>query len=256
MGSLSTSGTIEVCFTGIWGTVCDYMGDWDEKDATVACRQLGYSILGYCSLKPSRQLYIDNSDFSDSAESRPNTNISVQNILSGIKCSGTEKKLADCDHDGVTVVTRTGCPRAFVTCRNNNISTGTHIVTVILPCLLIKLLHDLYIDLPPSPPEMTQPPTESDSPTGLNIAIIVGSTVGVIVSIVIILAAVFLLRERFMRHVLRNIHLLSRRYPSGVNNQSTGTETSCASIATHYCDYDIYRPKEDITIRGATLSAT
>ena len=46
MGSLSASGTIEVCFTGIWGTVCDYMGDWDEDDAIVACRQFGYSIVG------------------------------------------------------------------------------------------------------------------------------------------------------------------------------------------------------------------
>ena len=40
-GSGPHEGRVEVCFNSQWGRVCPNL--WDNNDATVVCRQLGYS---------------------------------------------------------------------------------------------------------------------------------------------------------------------------------------------------------------------
>ena len=52
----------------------------------------------------------------DSTELRPAENNKFQSLLSGVNCSGSEKRLADCHHNGVDLGETRGCKRAYVRC--------------------------------------------------------------------------------------------------------------------------------------------
>lgn len=43
-GIVSGHGRVEICFGTVWGSICDTL--WDDNEAAVVCRQLGFSDQG------------------------------------------------------------------------------------------------------------------------------------------------------------------------------------------------------------------
>ena len=43
-GGNERTGTVEVCVSGFWSSICDNL--WDSRDADVVCRQLGFHTFG------------------------------------------------------------------------------------------------------------------------------------------------------------------------------------------------------------------
>ncbi|CAC5355808.1 unnamed protein product [Mytilus coruscus] len=70
------SGTIKIFYNGTWGTVCD--DSFDDIDAQVACRQLGYN----------------NGFFVGSTVTSEKSKI----LLDNVDCNGDENTLAHCPH--------------------------------------------------------------------------------------------------------------------------------------------------------------
>ena len=83
-GTTRYEGRVEVYLDGEWSTVCDDL--WDTLDATVVCRQLGFSPLGAEAL-------------SYAAFGQGSGSI----LLDNVQCTGSELYLTSCPSNGLYV---------------------------------------------------------------------------------------------------------------------------------------------------------
>ena len=82
-GSSYNEGRVEVNYNGEWGTVCD--DGWDDTDADVVCRQLGFGSSG---------IAIKSAGFGQGSGSI---------WLDNVECIGTESTIASCGHLGLNI---------------------------------------------------------------------------------------------------------------------------------------------------------
>jgi len=96
-GSTPMEGRVEVCYNNTYNTVCDDF--WDELDAKVVCRQLGFSTPpGYFESKPYNIVLMTFLFITDAVPVRGaffgqgSGNI----LLDDLTCAGTEQSLLNC----------------------------------------------------------------------------------------------------------------------------------------------------------------
>ena len=82
-GANEFEGRLELCWNETWGSICD--GFWTEFESDVACRQLGY--------QPFDAVPFYNAHFG------PGTG---PIWLDDVFCFGSEERLLDCFHPGLT----------------------------------------------------------------------------------------------------------------------------------------------------------
>ena len=99
-GPTENSGRVEIYREGEWGTICD--DQWEEDEAIVACRQLGFFGLGRLAAV---------NEFGGVSTDSP--------ILYAVDCSGSQSSLEECEfgewdtgrcthREDVSVVCQTG----------------------------------------------------------------------------------------------------------------------------------------------------
>ena len=126
-GSSYNEGTVEVYYNGQWGTVCD--DGWDDTDAAVVCRQLGFGSSGTA---------IGSAGFGQG---------SGPIWLDSVTCFGSETILLNCGHRGVNI---TSCAHAHtndagVTCNITGLEStyvctyrvATYIHDEVIKCMYV-----------------------------------------------------------------------------------------------------------------------
>ena len=103
-GTEEFDGRVEFCSGGVWGTVCDDL--WDDLDAMVVCRQLGFPFqsksLKTFSPTNNNHLIICHSDAVGLQSAFFGEGVG-DIFLDDVSCSGNEPLLANCTHRGIGI---------------------------------------------------------------------------------------------------------------------------------------------------------
>ena len=97
-GTTSAEGHVEICKNNVWGSIC--RSGWDNIDARVVCRQLGFSVAG-------KGVYMHTSNinfFLSGAVSTLGINTGYDRrpiLLDNVRCLGHEERLGDCPASNV-----------------------------------------------------------------------------------------------------------------------------------------------------------
>ena len=83
-GSSYNEGRVEVNYNGEWGTVCN--GGWDDTDASVVCKHLGFGSSGRV---------VGSAGFGQG---------SGPILLDKVTCTGSESTLTSCGHLGIGII--------------------------------------------------------------------------------------------------------------------------------------------------------
>ena len=102
-GSSYNEGRVEVYYNGEWGTVCD--DGWDDTDASIVCRQLGFGSSGTA---------IGSAGFGQG---------SGPVWLTFVMCSGSEFILPNCGHLGINITSCDHSKDAGVICNETGIES-------------------------------------------------------------------------------------------------------------------------------------
>ena len=95
-GNKTGQGRVEIWYNSQWNTVCDDF--WDNRDANVVCRQLGYR----GAVTAHRSAHFGQG--------------SGQILLDDLQCTGREGSLLECSHNGINNHNCAHYEDASVTC--------------------------------------------------------------------------------------------------------------------------------------------